>query len=581
MKRITKDTLFGDALDIPGARTILQAAIPGVVSSPMMAQLRGNTLAIVTQQDTTLRLNPDRLEKLWDDLGGIEDTTVERVIEPPIRPDPTYETGDVPRASARASWPPQALTFERFEVELIGPDHGNPFVDVDLSSTFTNGESTVHVGGFYDGNGRYVVRFLPLATGTWSFATTSTARSLDGISGTVEVTDGSGHGPVRVVDTFHFAHADGTRFIPVGTTLYAWTHQESELEAQTLASLRESPFNKVRMCVFPKAYLYNDNEPSTFVFPRQDDGTWDTTRFEPAYFAHLERRLDDLAALGIEADLILFHPYDRWGFSDLGATADDRYLRYLVRRLASFPNIWWSLANEYDLVPTKTVEDWERIAAVVVDEDPVGHLLSIHNCVTFYDYSRPWITHSSVQRIDAYRTSESVTEWREQWGKPVVVDEVVYEGDIDQGWGNITAEELTRRFWEGTVRGGYLTHGETYLTDDDVLWWSKGGVLHGESPARIAFLREVIDASPSGIMDPLPSDWDNPRGGHADDYVVLYFGFNRPRFRMLNIPEGNPVRIDIIDTWNMTIEELPGEHEGSVRVELPGRQYMAIRTRCS
>ena len=36
---------------------------------------------------------------------------------------------------------------------------------------------------------------------------------------------------------------------------------------------------------------------------------------------------------GIEADLILFHPYDRWGYSNMGAENDDRYLRYVVARL--------------------------------------------------------------------------------------------------------------------------------------------------------------------------------------------------------------------------------------------------------
>ena len=42
---------------------------------------------------------------------------------------------------------------------------------------------------------------------------------------------------------------------------------------------------------------------------------WDFTRFNPAYFAHVEACVDKLAGIGVEADLILFHPYDggRWG----------------------------------------------------------------------------------------------------------------------------------------------------------------------------------------------------------------------------------------------------------------------------
>lgn len=74
-------------------------------------------------------------------------------------------------------------------------------------------------------------------------------------------------------------------------------------------------------------------------------------------------------------------------------------------------------------------------------------------------------------------------------------------------------EELTRRFWEGAVRGGYVGHGETYYNEKEVLWWSKGGELTGTSPERIAFLRRIIEQSPGGILNPLPSSWTSIYGG--------------------------------------------------------------------
>lgn len=122
-----------------------------------------------------------------------------------------------------------------------------------------------------------------------------------------------------------------------------------------------------------------------------------------------------LEELGIEADLILFHAYDRWGFSTMSPGRDDRYVKYVVARLASHRNLWWSLANEYDLLFRKTTEDWERFAGIVQANDPGSHLLSIHNCADFYDYSRPWVTHSSIQRQDVHKTAEFTGEWRERW----------------------------------------------------------------------------------------------------------------------------------------------------------------------
>ena len=141
----------------------------------------------------------------------------------------------------------------------------------------------------------------------------------------------------------------------------------------------------MRMCVFPKSYLYNENEPDDFPFPGSIEEGFDLERFDTAHFRRLEQRIAQLGALGIEADLILFHAYDRWGFADLGPAVDERYLRYVVRRLAAHANVWWSLANEYDLLWAKTEEDWERIAEIIGEEDPHGHLTSIHNCRPFYD----------------------------------------------------------------------------------------------------------------------------------------------------------------------------------------------------
>ena len=76
--------------------------------------------------------------------------------------------------------------------------------------------------------------------------------------------------------------------------------------------------------------------------------------------------------------------------------------------------------------------------------------------------------------------------------KPVVLDEIAYEGDIQHGWGNLTGEEMLRRFWEAACRGGYPGHGETYLNKENILWWSHGGKLHGESHKRFGFLLRPI-----------------------------------------------------------------------------------------
>ena len=92
--------------------------------------------------------------------------------------------------------------------------------------------------------------------------------------------------------------------------------------------------------------------------------------------------------------------------------------------------------------------------------------------------------------------------------KPIVFDEVKYEGDIEQRWGNLSAEEMVHRFWQGTIAGTYVGHGETYQHPDDMLWWAKGGMLRGKSPARIAFLRKVLEDGP-------PTGWSRSTSGRT------------------------------------------------------------------
>lgn len=58
---------------------------------------------------------------------------------------------------------------------------------------------------------------------------------------------------------------------------------------------------------------------------------------------------------------------------------------------------------------------------------------------------------------------------------------------------------------------------------------------------------------------------------------LLYFGFNRPSYRTIMLPPGQACTVDVIDTWNMTVERLDGQRSGIFRVELPARQHMAVR----
>ncbi len=468
-------------------------------------------------------------------------------------------------------------TVERwgiFEAAFNGPASGNPFVDAQLSAHFRHQNRVLRVSGFYDGRGVYRIRFMPDQPGEWSYTTESNVGALNNLSGTFQCSAASqgNHGPVEVNGGRHFSYADGTPFFPFGTTCYAWVHQTEALQQQTLKTLAAAPFTKIRMCVFPKSYEYNQNEPPLYPFPRKD-GQNDLSTFNVDFFQHFERRIGDLNRLGIQADLILFHPYDRWGYASMPADANDRYLRYVVARFSAYRNVWWSLANEYDFIKSKTSADWDRFARIVQDEDAAHHLRSIHHGRVMYDYSRQWVTHASLQTDDFSKTKQ----WFMDWNKPIIFDECKYEGNIPSRWGNLSGEEMTRRFWLAVINGCYATHGETYLDPNDVLWWSKGGELHGTSPERIAFLRRIAEQSKGFGWTAVDNASYLSATSGGDAILLYYFDYHQLAEYEFKLPEGSSYKAELIDPWKMTITPVEGLHQAKAKLKLPGRPYQAVR----
>lgn len=471
------------------------------------------------------------------------------------------------------------------------------------SATFCIQGTDREVKGFVRGDGTGTVRFMPCLEGNWEYTVfwgnIRKTGSFECVSNT-----GDNHGPVATVG-MHFQYTDGTAYLPVGTTCYAWTHQTEDLQEQTLETLGKAPFNKVRMCIFPKSTPFNQNDPEHYPFLRREDGSWDVKKPDEVFWQNLEHRIYQLGELGIEADLILFHPYDRWGFARLSEEENRIYLEYCVGRLSAFRNIWWSLSNEYDLVLSKTLKDWDAFGEYLCQNDPYGHLISVHNWIEPYP-KRDWMTHVSWQGSDMQ------TAFRLWAGYqiPVIVDELGYEGDIEFDWGNSSAFEIVNRMWTVAAFGCYFTHGETFYREDEVLWWSKGGKLYGQAPKRIAFLKEVLAGLP-GPMEPLcknvmddPSSmgknpehawfvgyiWNikpqevrdifvnefiQPVGVHPD-YRLIYMQRRCQVYTDLQLPEDGGYDVEVLDVWEMTRKTLFSDVSGTVRVALPGKEGIAV-----
>lgn len=488
------------------------------------------------------------------------------------------------------------------ELSFKGYSDKNPFVDYTITALFKNKNEEKTIQGFYDGDGIYKVRFMPSFSGRYTYKVKGSFNE-NVFTGYFEVSENiQHHGPVQVTNQTHFKYADNTPYYSIGTTSYVWWL--NDLWEDTLSSIKEAGFNKLRFCVFPKHYDYNFKDPACFPYVgtpmdssvltkenffeytgKKDGNHFDYYQLNPDYFKRLDKAIEALEVLNIEADLILMHPYDRWGFSDMPLDADKLYWQYMINRYGAYHHVWWSLANEYDVIKTKDNVYWKMFGEYLQANDPYNHLRSIHNCLKLYNHHESWITHCSIQRVDIYRTTEDVTQFKKEYNKPIVMDEIAYEGNLPYGWGNITGQEMVRRMYECALRGGYPGHSETYY-DENIIFWSHGGKFKGESYKRVQFLLDLLKETPGPGLKNIDKDkdgilfeyWDCicavVDGQDDTNYRMYYFSFMQPSFRDFYFED--KMHVEVIDTWNM-IKEDKGVFSGRFRIELPQKQYMLIR----
>ncbi|NJD03650.1 MAG: DUF4038 domain-containing protein [Ruminiclostridium sp.] len=466
--------------------------------------------------------------------------------------------------------------WDVFEVELISrKDFTQPFEEVELSACFMADSTIKKVNGFYDGNSTWKIWFMPEMTGEYKFRIESSNDEFDGLEGSFHSIGASpgNHGPVRIDKKYHFSYADGTPCFIMGTTIYAWTYRPQEIREKTLESLKKNNFNKARMLVFPKYLAGFDEIDLTYEPPMlpYEGGkhNLDYRSFNVEYFRNFEERVKDLQEIGTEADVILFHNYDfgMWGIDD-GLSDDDAlfYLKYLIARISAYRNVWWSLANEYDLYKEAdgsgfrfkdNRRDWDRIGNYIMENDPYSHPRSIHECFRIYP-DREWMTHVSCQKSNTYAL---MMDLKHRYKKPVIDDEYRYEGNLSYGWGNLSAQEELMRHWLSVMAGAYATHGECYVVGGNKkdIFWTYGGKMVGQSAPRLKFLKEVITELPFQEMAPAHDRADGCEkfclSKAYDVHLFLLTDNCTEREISLGFPDGieRKYTVTVYDIWNCSI----------------------------
>ncbi|KPL12560.1 MAG: hypothetical protein AMS26_17130 [Bacteroides sp. SM23_62] len=384
---------------------------------------------------------------------------------------------------------PQYQVYELvFEGSALSPED-SPVRDVTLETTWKHelGEVSYQLFGFWDGDGKggsqgniFKVRFCPTLPGEWKLVSViSNDPKLNGQhAGMSILCIASGHPGFWERDPASaggrwYRRSDGSHPYILGNTMYSYLSEYyldkpngSDIESDTRNC--SAFYNKLRFAMTGDIYPHPSEKPFLDESGVQtDDGNY-SHRPNPAWFY---KRVDLSVQTACEgdmiADMIINSVDSEQGRSVLkaGANGGDAgpILRYLAARYGSYPNVWFCLTNEYNIRnPRFTASEIRDLGTRLRNLLEYPTPLSVHPNQQDWDPGlhdgTGWNDHVIFQNKIKYiwlAADKINLNYYKGAGKPVINDELAYEGEGD-GW---LEEDVLEAFLGVFLGGGYGSTG--------------------------------------------------------------------------------------------------------------------------
>jgi hypothetical protein len=363
------------------------------------------------------------------------------------------------------------------------PDSGRPLAQVTFTGVSGPAQGLRYtIAGFWDGGADWKARFAPPAAGEWSFASASADPGLAAAKGTLRVQGWSEsekkenptrRGFVRVArggprPGRHFEYADGTPFLWVGDTWWAWGTKR-----------------KILLGTFQK--LADDRAAKGFtvgqIYFIGNDG-YNRVNGQPD-FEHIRRVEQMVAYANGKGITVWIHPWwSRKGLNEkVGEENFRRWWRYVLDRLGAY-NVIWTLAGEYNMNAYGGfgLDFFRSIGAMVKREDPYERIVGAHPTPPGWQggaeapqwstgeviHNEPWLDYNQSQSGHGRWRNEMIpwivsADYARRPAKPVVVTEPWYEF-IE---GNPPAMDVRFAAWSAILSGAA---GHTY--GGGHVWWA-------------------------------------------------------------------------------------------------------------
>ncbi len=345
------------------------------------------------------------------------------------------------------TWVASEMTFVADEV--VDDPVGTQTLDV----VFTNGNKTITMPGFWDGDNVWRVRFALPSEGTWTYKTVFSDTSDKGVhnkSGSITVEAYSGsleiykHGFVKTdPNAKYFMYADGTPFFYLGDTHWNFVAEEyDKAGSKSTGTDTTSHFKYIVNKRVAQGYTVYQSQPNEVAFDMTDG----ITVKDLAGLKNMDRYFKYIADQGLvhaNAQFFFASSMNKTVMKNYSQAEYEKLLdilsRYWVARYGAYP-VMYTLAQEIDndfYYKENTGENtemnalnnpWKFVCTAMAKYDPYDNPISAHQ------EGSTKIMNFTTAVNSAFRNIEGHTWWANQW-KPAL---------------NLPTDfSVARDFWEG------------------------------------------------------------------------------------------------------------------------------------
>lgn len=342
--------------------------------------------------------------------------------------------------------------WDRFELALNSYlTYTNPIYDAALEATFTSPSGkTYKTDGFWDGENRWKIRFMPNEKGIWHYqtrCTDSTNNTLHNQTGKLVCRGNPSslaiykHGKVTHTDgNYYITHPDGTPFFYLGCTAWNGAMRSTDDEWKRYLSHRKKHHYTVIQFVTTQWRGLPAEVLEDVAFTGRD-----TLTINPVFFQNLDKKIGQINREGLVAAPVMLWA---WGGSgnpgiDLPIPSAIKLAKYLKARYDAY-HVIWNLGGDGNFTGNDE-EKWKQIGRAVFGEGHARQSMVTLHTGGFKWYARaydeePWLDMVSYQT--GHANSESavrwktegpvVSDWRGLTPRPIIDTEPVYEGQGDR-----------------------------------------------------------------------------------------------------------------------------------------------------